>query len=224
MGRENKNEAIASGHRARILQAAEALFMEKSFPATTIADISAASGYSRRTLYAYYESKEEILRQIVKQGLEQLRQELQSAVEGSDGFERRSRAVFDVMLRYHRESPCSAQVVSSTPARQLMPPGESGLPNSAKEILALGEGITKYLMDFLKAGQAQGFFRLSIRPELTVPLWDNQAAGLAQLLQTKGAYYAKLGVSERELTDYAYEQFMLSLRRIKEPERGLHEL
>ena len=93
MERENKNEAIASGHRARILQAAEALFMEKSFPATTIADISAASGYSRRTLYAYYESKEEILRQIVKQGLEQLRQELQSAVESSESLERRSRAV-----------------------------------------------------------------------------------------------------------------------------------
>ena len=222
MGRENKNEAIASGHRARILQAAEALFMEKSFPATTIADISAASGYSRRTLYASYESKEEILRQIVKQGLEQLRQELQSAVESSESLERRSRAVFDAMLRYHRESPCSAQVVASTPARQLITPG--GLPDSAKEILALGEGITKYLMDFLKAGQEQGFFRLTVRPELTVPLWDNQAAGLAQLLQTKGAYYAKLGVSERELTDYAYEQFMLSLRRIKEPERGLHEL
>ena len=222
MGRENKNEAIASGHRARILQAAEALFMEKSFPATTIADISAASGYSRRTLYAYYESKEEILRQIVKQGLEQLRQELQSAVESSESLERRSRAVFDAMLRYHRESPCSAQVVASTPARQLITPG--GLPDSAKEILALGEGITKYLMDFLKAGQEQGFFRLTVRPELMVPLWDNQAAGLAQLLQTKGAYYAKLGVSERELTDYAYEQFMLSLRRIKEPERGLHEL
>lgn len=222
MGRENKNEAIASGHRARILQAAEALFMEKSFPATTIADISVASGYSRRTLYAYYESKEEILRQIVKQGLEQLRQELQSAVESSESLERRSRAVFDAMLRYHRESPCSAQVVASTPARQLITPG--GLPDSAKEILALGEGITKYLMDFLKAGQEQGFFRLTVRPELTVPLWDNQAAGLAQLLQTKGAYYAKLGVSERELTDYAYEQFMLSLRRIKEPERGLHEL
>ena len=222
MGRENKNEAIASGHRARILQAAEALFMEKSFPATTIADISAASGYSRRTLYAYYESKEEILRQIIKQGLEQLRQELQSAVESSESLERRSRAVFDAMLRYHRESPCSAQVVASTPARQLITPG--GLPDSAKEILALGEGITKYLMDFLKAGQEQGFFRLTVRPELTVPLWDNQAAGLAQLLQTKGAYYAKLGVSERELTDYAYEQFMLSLRRIKEPERGLHEL
>ena len=222
MGRENKNEVIASEHRIRILQAAEALFMEKSFPATTIADISAASGYSRRTLYAYYESKEEILRQIVKQGLEQLRQELQSAVEGSEGLEQRSRAVFDAMLRYHRESPCSAQVVASTPARQLMTPG--GLPDSAKEILELGEGITKYLMDFLKAGQEQDFFRRTIRPELTVPLWDNQAAGLAQLLQTKGAYYAKLGVSERELTDYAYEQFMLSLRRIKEPERGLHEL
>ena len=222
MGRENKNEVIASEHRIRILQAAEALFMEKSFPATTIADISAASGYSRRTLYAYYESKEEILRQIVKQGLEQLRQELQSAVESSEGLEQRSRAVFDAMLRYHRESPCSAQVVASTPARQLMTPG--GLSDSAKEILELGEGITKYLMDFLKAGQAQGFFRRTIRPELTVPLWDNQAAGLAQLLQTKSAYYAKLGVSERELTDYAYEQFMLSLRCIGEPERGLHEV
>ena len=61
MGRENKKEAVAARHRQQILQAAEKLFTEKGFGQTTIGDISEASAYSRRTIYAYYESKVYIL-------------------------------------------------------------------------------------------------------------------------------------------------------------------
>ena len=76
MGRENKKETIAALHRSRIMKAAEALFCEKGFDQTTIDDISRASEYSRRTIYAYYESKEDILYHIVEQGLRTLKEEL----------------------------------------------------------------------------------------------------------------------------------------------------
>ncbi|MGN1132406.1 MAG: TetR/AcrR family transcriptional regulator, partial [Ruminococcus sp.] len=52
MGRENKNEAVATLHRETILNASEELFSKKGFEKTTIDDISKKSGYSRRTIYA----------------------------------------------------------------------------------------------------------------------------------------------------------------------------
>ena len=58
----NQKEAVAALHRARMLTAAEELFQQKGFEATTIDDISKASGYSRRTLYAYFVNKEDFLR------------------------------------------------------------------------------------------------------------------------------------------------------------------
>ena len=61
MSRINQKPAVADLHRQQILKAAEVLFTEKGYEHTRIEDISRASGYSRRTLYAYYQSKEDIL-------------------------------------------------------------------------------------------------------------------------------------------------------------------
>lgn len=57
MDQMSRKEAVTSLHRARIMTAAEKLFSEKGYAQTTIDDISKASEYSRRTIYAYYESK-----------------------------------------------------------------------------------------------------------------------------------------------------------------------
>ena len=53
MSRINQKPAVADLHRQQILKAAEVLFTEKGYEHTRIEDISRASGYSRRTLYAY---------------------------------------------------------------------------------------------------------------------------------------------------------------------------
>lgn len=53
----NQKQAVALLHQAQILKAAERLFAEKGFHQTAIADISTASGYSRRTICANFESK-----------------------------------------------------------------------------------------------------------------------------------------------------------------------
>lgn len=60
MGRENKKDAVAALNKEQIMKAAEKLFSEKGFIQTTIDDISKASEYSRRTIYAYYESKDRL--------------------------------------------------------------------------------------------------------------------------------------------------------------------
>lgn len=60
------------------MKAAEKLFSEKGYEQTTIEDISKASEYSRRTIYAYYESKEDILHHIVEKGLIELKMTLKT--------------------------------------------------------------------------------------------------------------------------------------------------
>ncbi|MCQ8832633.1 TetR/AcrR family transcriptional regulator [Streptomyces malaysiensis] len=47
--------------RREIAQAAEALFVERGFEATTIDDIAAAVGMSQRSVHRYFASKEEIV-------------------------------------------------------------------------------------------------------------------------------------------------------------------
>lgn len=59
MGRRKKEPK--SVHREKIATAASTLFMEKGIAATSMDDIAKAAGYSKATLYVYFENKEEIV-------------------------------------------------------------------------------------------------------------------------------------------------------------------
>lgn len=50
-----------SVHRETIASAASVLFMERGITATSMDDIAKAAGYSKATLYVYFENKEEIV-------------------------------------------------------------------------------------------------------------------------------------------------------------------
>ena len=137
----NQKEAVAALHRERMLAAAEELFQQKGFEQTTIDDISKASGYSRRTLYAYYVNKEDFLRQIVRKGLRQLDGALEAAV-GRKTFEIRYFAACEAILRYLRECPQSAAQV-----QQVQPQRLDGNNPTVGEILALGQRINERLAE-----------------------------------------------------------------------------
>ena len=77
---EDRKTAVETLHRERIMDASERLFLEKGFQGTTISDISEAADYSRRTIYAYFESKDEILCGVVARGLRMLRDELRAVL------------------------------------------------------------------------------------------------------------------------------------------------
>ena len=77
---EDRKTAVETLHRERIMDASERLFLEKGFQGTTIADISEAADYSRRTIYAYFENKDEILCGVVARGLRMLRDELRAVL------------------------------------------------------------------------------------------------------------------------------------------------
>ncbi len=62
------------------MKAAEKLFSEKGYEQTTIEDISKASEYSQRTIYVYYESKEDILYHIIEKGLIELKQNIENVI------------------------------------------------------------------------------------------------------------------------------------------------
>ena len=51
-----------SAHRARISDAAQRLFSQRGVTSVTVDDIAREAGYSKATLYVYFQDKEEIVR------------------------------------------------------------------------------------------------------------------------------------------------------------------
>ena len=213
MGRENKNQAVAALHRENILNAAETLYTEKGYTQTTIDDIAKKSGYSRRTIYAYYEGKDDILHHIVEKGLLSLRADLEKAVQLDGDFLTRYRAIGRAMSRYQSTCPQSMENVNRAAAGALE---GTVLPVAVKRILALGTEINRLLVAFLDEGKKQGVVRQEIDSAMTVYVLWSGITSLLTLVQTKGPWIEKqFSVTRQDFLDYGLKQLINSVLEVR---------
>lgn len=75
-------ERVRSARRQALLEAAEQIFAEKGFDGATMAEIAARAGYSAGNLYNVFESKEALLREVVRWGGERAFEQLGAALRG----------------------------------------------------------------------------------------------------------------------------------------------
>ncbi len=158
MNQENKRDAVAALHRENIVRAAAALFAQKGFDASSIDDIARESGYSRRTIYIYGKSKENLLCLAIAQELRTLRDGLRRTQEIS-GFFAQYDAICAELLAFHRRCPLSTSVARKSAVSDNPLPAE-------QLILSLGTEINALLADFLAQGQREGL----VRPDVFLAL------------------------------------------------------
>lgn len=213
MGRENKKDAVAALHREQILNAAEQIFLEKGFAQTTIDDISKVSEYSRRTIYVYYETKEDILHHIIAKGLLKLKQDIESVMQAYSDFLTQYFAICSAMKKYQNECPCSLENVMQSKTSYL---DLENLSPAVKQILSLGSEINTLLAGFIQNGKEQGIVRQAIIPMPTVYiLWSN-ITSLLMLIQTKGAYITKaFSITEDDYLQYGLKQIINSILEVR---------
>lgn len=213
MGRENKKEAVAALHREQIMGAAEKLFSEKGYDQTTIEDISKASAYSRRTIYAYYESKDDILHHIVERGLIELKKDIETAISRNEDFIAAYRAIFMAMRNYQSGYHHSVDCVNRASASGL---DFENCSDTVKNILLLGTEINTILAAFIESGKEKGIVRQDIIPTLTVYILWSDITSFLTLAQTKGAFITKqFSISEQEFLDYGFRQLINSILEVR---------
>ena len=209
MGETNKKEAVAALHRARIMTAAEKLFSEKGYEQTTIEDISKESEYSRRTIYAYYESKDDILHCIIEKGLQALKTDIENAANDNAGFTDAYRAVCRAMRKYRREYPHSIGRLNRSGDEEI---GQAVKSAAVKNILRLGTEINETLEALIIRGQENGEVRKDIIPTLTVYVLWSSIDSLLALAGTKGKFIcAQNGMTEEKFLDYGFRQIVNSI-------------
>lgn len=95
-----------------LLPAAEALFAEKSYHNTTVADIATRAGLATGSVYRYFESKRDILVAVVRVINEDVRHAMRDAIEETDGSQGEvERAGFDAFFDLMSKRPGVYRVV-----------------------------------------------------------------------------------------------------------------
>ncbi len=204
MNQENKKDAVAALHRENIVRAAAALFAQKGFDASSIDDIARESGYSRRTIYIYGKSKENLLCLAIAQELRTLRDGLRRTQEIS-GFFAQYDAICAELLAFHRRCPLSTSVVRKSAVSDNPLPAE-------QLILSLGTEINALLADFLAQGQREGLVRPDVFPALDAQLFTTALEAQFSLWDARKDYLISVfSLDEKAFLARVREQLLRGL-------------
>ena len=214
MGRRKKEPR--SVHRENIVSAASALFMEKGIAATSMDDIAKAAGYSKATLYVYFENKEEIVGILALNSMKKLYDYISSALIQHETTKARYDFICRGLVQYQEEFPFYFKMVLDKinidfESKEYLP--------EERETYQIGEEINEKIKTFLLSGMEKGDLRndLDIMPAI-FNFWG-MLSGIIQLAANKEEYIKKsMGLSKIKFLEYG---FSLVYHSIAIKEKGL---
>ena len=200
MGRRKKEPR--SVHRENIVSAASALFMERGIAATSMDDIAKAAGYSKATLYVYFENKEEIVGILVLNSMKKLDDYISSALIQHEATKARYDFICRGLVQYQEEFPFYFKMVLDKinidfESKEYLP--------EERETYQIGEEINEKIKNFLLSGMEKGDLRndLEIMPAI-FNFWG-MLSGIIQLAANKEEYIKKsMGLSKIEFLEYGF--------------------
>ena len=207
MGRRKKEPR--SVHRENIVSAASALFMEKGIAATSMDDIAKAAGYSKATLYVYFENKEEIVGILVLNSMKKLYDYISAALAQHESTETRYNFICRGLVQYQEEFPFYFRMVLDKINIDFE--SHDNLPEE-KETFQIGEEINEKIKHFLLSGMEKGDLRsdLEIMPAI-FNFWG-MLSGIIQLAANKEEYIKKsMGLSKIKFLEYGFSLVYHSL-------------
>lgn len=200
MGRRKKEPR--SVHRENIVSAASVLFMERGIAATSMDDIAKTAGYSKATLYVYFENKEEIVGILVLNSMKKLYDYISSALIQHETTKARYDFICRGLVQYQEEFPFYFKMVLDKINIDFE--GKDYLPEE-KETYQIGEEINEKIKNFLLSGMEKGDLRsdLEIMPAI-FNFWG-MLSGIIQLAANKEEYIKKsMGLSKEQFLGYGF--------------------
>jgi len=98
-------DKIAPDKQERILQQAAALFAERGFAGTDIAEVAARSGIAKGSIYNYFESKDDLYLHVCRDGLLRSRRAVYGDLDASWDVYRQIDHIFRAGLRFVTANP-----------------------------------------------------------------------------------------------------------------------
>lgn len=203
-----------SVHRENIASAAQLLFMEKGIEATSMDEIAKAAGYSKATLYVYFENKEEIIGVLVLESMKKLHGYLSVALEQQETTRGKYQSLCYGLVKYQEEFPFYFK--TALEKINIDFENKTYLPEE-KETFDVGEQITEKIKQFLFIGIEKGEVRKNIKLEPTIFTFWGMLSGLIQTAVNKESYIAKeLRLSKQEFLEYGFDTLYRSIATVEE--------
>ncbi len=137
--------------KAQLLDAAKQLFSRFGFKKTTVDEIADAAGMSKRTVYEVFNSKEEILAELVMREAFAFRKQLMGQIKLLADPVEKLRLFCDMCTRYFDQNPFLGQVLFDDPRLYA--------PFLVDEIGEIEGGMRDIIANLLREGVRNGVYR-----------------------------------------------------------------
>ena len=193
-GEHRRHRMAAPERREAILDAAQALFMERGWDVATISDVLEAAGISKGGFYHHFTAKEDLLTGLVERMTDQALTAAQAAREQAAGDAlARLNAFIGGSLRWNTENPDSLRIFAEVLAR----PGNDVL--FQRVFSATAATVQPILAEMILEGVEDGTFDVA-DPGLTAEVIVGLAQGRRATLD-RALTEAATGASDAAATD-----------------------
>lgn len=189
MGIEERRKKEKEIRRNDIIQAAEKVFFTKGYETATMDDVAKEAEFSKRTVYVYFNSKEQLYFEIMIKGykllLNMLELEIQSLNAGN--ALKRIRAIGMILYSFSKEYSDYFKAIMEYENGEL--DFGTGIPDhSREECYALGEKLFEYLKDAIRDGIESGALRCELDVVKTALVLWSCIVGVFNTVNRKSQY------------------------------------
>ena len=211
MGIKERRQREREQRRTSIIEAAKKVFLEKGIQQTTMLDIAHEAELSKAALYLYFNSKEELVFEMLYLSFTKIDQLIQSVSEkGKNGYERLRQAAEDFKSFFHEQPE---YIYFFTLIMERYADFISREQPGTEKYMKLIDRIQQRVVDLFNRGIADGSIRQDLDAEKTAALFLHMAPIFMQRVAT---VHKILGKHSRykpdELIDEMFTVFFYSLR------------
>jgi AcrR family transcriptional regulator len=185
-------------HRKRIADGAEKLFLKEGIDKTSVSQIAAEAGYSKATLYVYFENKEEIISYLVLRSMQVLKKQIIDGTDSKKTSDENFLGVCNAIYTYKKKYPMYFDFLQETINVDF---SSNKYYESEKETFEVGESINEYIIELF-----------DLKEDAFIKLFTTWGAvcGVIKMADKKVDYIKKCsGMSEEEYLQEAFKKLII---------------
>jgi AcrR family transcriptional regulator len=206
---KSKRELNKAKKEALFINAAEKLFMEKGFENTSIDEVAKEAGLTKRTLYQYFQSKEDLFYAIAVQGAKELYEASIEAISKGNNALEKIRLANLAHLQFYLDNLKMFRILNYQPVNRL----NSEASTHYQEIQILDGLRMKSLAELATEGKSDGSINhdLDIKKAIFYAFFASFSM-LYTISSTDKSIWTALNLDENEFLHFSFDLIINALK------------
>jgi AcrR family transcriptional regulator len=206
---QSKRTLNKAKKKASFVDAAEKLFLQKGFENTSIEEVAKEAGLTKRTLYQYFNSKEDLFYAVALRGAKQLTFAYEEAMSKGHNALEKIRLANQAYLQFYLDYLGKFRLLNFKPTNQQ---NSEASPNYRE--IAIIDGIRmKHLMELVASGKSDGSINTNLDTKKAIFFAFFSAFSLLYTVSsTDKSVWDVLELNENDFLRFSFDLFADALK------------